>query len=190
MGRRIAIFGGAFDPPHLGHQAVCLYLLALEAVDEVWWVPSVVHAFGKRTAPFEHRVAMCRLAVRHFEAERVSVSTVEQSLPSPQHTVDTISHLQERYPEDQFCVVIGSDNLDDLARWKEVERLQALAPFLVVPRAGYTDRPDEAVLPRVASRELRARLARGEQTAPLLDREVALYIEANRLYKGARGGEQ
>jgi nicotinate-nucleotide adenylyltransferase len=191
MTRQIAVFGGAFDPPHLGHQAVCLYVFAIEEIDEVWWVPSVVHAFGKRTAPYEHRVAMCRLAARHFDPARVRVSTVEAELSSPQHTVDTVAHLHAREPEARFSVVIGSDNLDDLHRWKEIDRLRSLAPFVVVPRAGHALAEAEgALLPEISSRDLRARLARGEDTGQRVDREVGLYIEAHGLYKGARGGEQ
>ncbi|MBN2361290.1 MAG: nicotinate-nicotinamide nucleotide adenylyltransferase [Deltaproteobacteria bacterium] len=189
MAERIAIFGGAFDPPHLGHQAACLYLLTTSEVDSVWWVPSLVHAFGKQMAPFEDRVAMCRLAVRHFDPARVLVSTVERDLPPPQCTVDTVDHLARQRPDRQLRVAIGSDNLDELARWKEIDRLRVLAPLLVVPRTGEiraaAARP---LLPQVASSEIRNRIAEGGDPRPFVDDAVAHFISERGLYRDRDGG--
>jgi nicotinate-nucleotide adenylyltransferase len=188
VGQRIAIFGGAFDPPHSGHQAACLYLLACGEVDTVWWVPSMVHAFGKQMAPFDERVAMCRLAIRPFDPARVQVSTVEADLPPPQRTVDTVAHLAALHPGCQLRVAIGSDNLDELPRWKEIDRLRSLAPLLVVPRSGYLDAGAPPLLPEIASSELRQRIARGADPRPLVDAAVAAHIAERKLYRSAAGG--
>ncbi len=176
---RIALFGGAFDPPHLGHQALTAQLLERSDLDQVWWVPAPVHAFGKHMASWEHRLEMCQLAVQGFAVERVRVSEVERDLPSPQHTVDTVTRLQARHPEHRFAVVMGSDNLDELERWKNIDRLRELVSFVVVPRAGHDP---TAVLPQVASSQIRARLRAGEPVANLLDRAVADYIARQGLY--------
>ncbi|MFH1811196.1 MAG: nicotinate-nucleotide adenylyltransferase [Pseudomonadota bacterium] len=182
---RIALFGGAFDPPHIGHQAVTLHLLACHDVDEVWWVPSMVHAFGKRMAAFEHRLGMCERALRPFAPGRVQLCSVERDLPPPQHTVDTVDWLTRQHPGHTFCVVIGSDNLADLERWKDVDRLRLLARILVLPRAGHSA---GALLPEVSSSAVRQRLRDGASTEAWLDHEVALYIAAHSLYKVAAGG--
>lgn len=185
MSAPIALFGGAFDPPHIGHQAVCLYLLAIKKVSQVWWVPSPVHAFGKQLADFEHRVEMCRLASRHFSPSAVEVSSVERDLPPPQCTVDTVSFLQKQWPKQQFVVAIGSDNLDEMHRWKDYKKLRTIVDFVVVPRRGARlEEGDLALLPEISSSEIRQRLAKGQQTSQVLDNKVALYIEANQLYKG------
>lgn len=182
---RVALFGGAFDPPHLGHQAATLHLLSCGGLDQVWWVPSVVHAFGKRMAPFDDRLAMCALCLRPFDPARVQLCSVERELPAPQHTVDTVAALVARFPDHRFEVVIGSDNLSELERWKDPERLRALAPLRVLPRAGHDP---QAVLPEVSSSAVRQRLAQGGGVEDWLDREVALYIQAHSLYKGGSGG--
>jgi len=187
VGNRIAIFGGAFDPPHLGHQAACLYLLAGGEVDAVWWVPSMVHAFGKQMASFEDRVALCRLATRHFDPARVQVLTVERELPPPQCTVDTVAHLAQQHPGRQLRVAIGSDNLAELPRWKEIDRLRSLAPLLVMPRSGHLDATERALLPKISSSELRQCIARGVDPRPLVDAAVAAHIADRGLYRATAG---
>jgi nicotinate-nucleotide adenylyltransferase len=182
---RVALFGGAFDPPHIGHQAATLHLLVCHDVDAVWWVPSVVHAFGKRMASFEHRLAMGALALRHFEPGSVQLCSVERDLPPPQHTVDTVAHLVAQYPAQRFCVVIGSDNVAELDRWKDLDRLRALSEICVLPRAGHAP---GALLPEVSSSAVRRRLREGGSVEDWLDREVALYIQEHRLYKVDAGG--
>lgn len=186
--RRVAFFGGAFDPPHHGHQAVCLYLLAVAGLDQVWWVPTPVHAFGKSTAPYQARVDMCRLAVRHFHPEAVRVSTVERDLPAPQHTVDTVTHLVAAHPDLRFAVAIGSDNLTELERWKDIDRLRQLADFAVVPRPGAVAADSPALLPAISSSGVRHALQQGADDLPGLDAEVLGFIRQRGLY-GSGGGQ-
>ncbi len=178
-GRRIGLFGGAFDPPHLGHQALSLHVLATQNIDVLWWLPAPVHAFAKEMASFADRVAMCKLAQACFDRNRVSVCELERDLPPPQYSVDTVRHLVEKYPGDRFFWVIGSDNLDSLHLWKEPEVLKRLAPFIVLPRAGHHE---AALLPQVSSTDLRAALAQGQAPGERLDRAVAHYIEKHGLY--------
>ncbi|HEY6038658.1 MAG TPA: hypothetical protein VIV58_30455, partial [Kofleriaceae bacterium] len=79
MTDRIALFGGSFNPPHVAHQLVALYVLETQPVDELWFVPTFVHPFHKQLVPYEDRLAMCELAAAPL-GPRVKVSRAEQEL--------------------------------------------------------------------------------------------------------------
>ena len=156
-GRRIALLGGSFDPPHVAHVLLAAYVLALGEVDEVLVVPVFEHAFGKRLAPYADRVRMCELsfaAVAH-----VTVSRIEEQLPRPSRTLLTLQHLQRSQPGAHFRLVIGSDVLADAPKWHAFEQITELAPPLIVARAGHPYQ-GAALLPDVSSTHLRELLAR------------------------------
>ena len=178
----IAIFGGSFNPPHVAHQMVCLFVLEAYPVDQLWVVPTFHHPFAKTLVDFEHRYAMCERAVAPF-AGRVKVSRIEAELGQPaSRTLHTLQALHARHPEASFRLVVGADILverDKWYRWDEVERL---APPIVVGRRGY---PSTAgfELPDISSTEVRARLAAGELAAPLVPTRVLQYITEQGLYR-------
>ena len=87
----LAVFGGSFDPPHVGHTLVCAYVLTSHAIDGVLVVPAAQHAFDKPLTDFEHRHAMCRLAMR--DLAHVEVSTIERDRPGPSLTLHTLEQL-------------------------------------------------------------------------------------------------
>ena len=192
---RIALFGGSFNPPHLGHQLACTVALAAAAppVDEVWLVPTFQHAFGKPLAPFADRVALCELMARPF-GERVRVSRIEEELGGASYTLRTVRALLERRPGIELVIVIGADLVEERARWHGWAELRELVGFLVIGRAGALPEGGAAEgardlrvpieLPAVSSTEVRRRLAAGEPTSGLLDERVRAAIDAGRLYRG------
>lgn len=181
MAESIAVYGGSFDPPHIGHTLVCAYVLGVHPIDRILVLPVANHAFSKRLAGFEHRVRMCELAFR--DVRRVEVSCLERELPAPNRTLHTLELLQQREPTAHLRLLIGSDLLAETASWFEFDRVRALAPPIVVPRAGYAspEAPGPA-LPDVNSSELRRRLRAGEDTLGLLDPQVAAYARSHGLY--------
>jgi nicotinate-nucleotide adenylyltransferase len=132
---QIALFGGSFDPPHVAHQMACLYVLATQDIDEVWMIPCYQHPFDKRSAPFSHRVAMCRLAAALL-GDRVRVSTVEEELGGHSYTLRTVKTLMARHPAHRFHILIGADLVRERERWYGWQELRELAPFLILGRAG------------------------------------------------------
>src|SRR5882724_6666783 len=111
---RIALFGGSFDPPHVAHQLVALYVLETQPVDELWIVPAYAHPFGKHLVPFEHRVAMCELAAAAL-GPRARVSRAEEELANRpgftvSHTLDLIDYLA---PRGELRLVVGADILGE-----------------------------------------------------------------------------
>ncbi len=191
---RVALFGGSFDPPHVGHQLACLYVLLTYPVDEVWMIPVFRHAFDKRSAPFFHRVAMCERAAAAI-GPAVRVSTIEQELAGPSYTLLTVRALKERHPEHDFALVIGADLIKERERWYGWPELAQLVPFLVLARGGVQReegaRPaagdqlhEEGIeLPEVCSTAVRARLHAGKLPHGWVARGVLSYIREHGLYR-------
>lgn len=187
----VALFGGSFDPPHVGHQMACLYVLETEPVDEVWMMPVFRHAFDKRSAPYPHRLALCERAAAAL-GPRVRVSAVESELEAPNYTLLTVKALQARHPEHRFSMVIGADLLKERERWYGWPELEQLLPFIVLGRSGAEagDEDERLDLPAVSSTKVRARLAAGERPSRWVARSVLDYIEAQGLYRAAAPAPQ
>src|SRR4051812_39612565 len=112
---RVALFGGSFDPPHLGHALAIAYVLSTARVGRLVVMPCFQHPFDKRLSPFEHRLAMARLAVEPF-GERAEVSDLEARLGGHSVTLRTVKALRDERPGDTIAVVIGTDLLRERER--------------------------------------------------------------------------
>lgn len=178
----VALFGGSFNPPHVGHVIATTYVRATQAVDEVWWIPSWNHPFGKALASFEHRVAMCE-AIARDTSGWLKICQVEKELGGEGRTVDTLLHLHKAHPSVQFTLVIGSDIVKDLPKWKRFDEVQRLSRVLVLYRAGHPA-PDAVGPPlvEVSSTEIREKLGRGEPAFELVPRAALQYALAHKLY--------
>lgn len=187
--RRVALFGGSFNPPHVGHLLVVSWLLATDRADEVWLVPVGSHAFGKKgMAGFTDRVAMTKAAAAEL-GPRVRVEEIEGDREGITYTIDTVEALRARHPDTRFSLVVGTDILHEKHRWKEFDRLVTLADLLVVRRDGIpgaesVDASDPTPLfPEVSSTDVRARLGRGERVDGLVPAAVLEVVRARRLYR-------
>jgi nicotinate-nucleotide adenylyltransferase len=177
----VAIFGGSFNPPHVGHQLVALYVLETAAVDELWFVPCWKHTFDKALEPFPDRLRMTELAAAAL-GSRVRVSDVEARLGAERsRTLVTIKALRASHPEHEFSLVIGADIEPELPLWYGADELRRSVQLVVVGRAGFSGRSD-VVMPAVSSTEIRARLRAGEAVDGLVPRGVLDYIRQRRLY--------
>jgi nicotinate-nucleotide adenylyltransferase len=176
---RVAFFGGSFDPPHVGHLLAAVYALAL-GFEKVLVVPVYEHAFGKRSASFDARVALCRACFRGIEG--VEVSEVEATLERPSYTVRTLEHLAGAHPDWELRTLVGSDVLAETHAWRDFARVEALAPLFVLPRLGH-DVPElgPAVLPEVSSSEVRRLLADRKRSPDAAKRLERLVPEAVRI---------
>ena len=114
--RRVAVYGGSFDPPHLGHVLSVAWTLSAGNVDEVWVIPTWQHAFGKEHgADFDERFAMCERAFAPFRG--VTVSDVERHLGGVSRTLHTLEALAADHPETELRLLIGADVLPTTDRW-------------------------------------------------------------------------
>ncbi len=184
----LGIFGGTFDPPHRSHAAACLWALQTGAIDRVLMIPTARHAFGKEPgASFAQRLEMCRLAVEPFAPGLVEVSDIEGRREGVSYMIDTVRALEAERPGDAFRLLVGSDILDDLPKWRESEKLLRLAPVLEIPRIAVESlgpphglRP--GALPMLSSSTVREMIARGEDVSALVPEKIAKYIIENSLY--------
>ncbi len=186
---RVAVFGGSFDPPHVGHVLLATYLGTIAPFDHVLVVPVFGHAFEKELSPFEHRLRMCQLAFERLPF--VEVSPIEASLRRPNYTLHTLEAIKRAHPDWQLRLAMGADVLAESTQWYQFESVVAMAPPFVFARHGYAEGASSPhFLPEVSSTELRAHLQRRDEPdvretlGEVMPLAVIEYIEQNRLYGG------
>ena len=174
---RVAIYGGSFNPPHVGHAMVASWLRWNGCVDAVWLLPSFSHPFAKDLAPFETRVAMCEAVAGEIGAE---VCTIEATLGFPSFTIDVLRALERSHPHYDFRWVAGADVIEDLPRWKAWNEIaRDFAPILV-GRQGYPCPEGAIAFPPVSSTDIRALLAKGTSADHLVLDAVRPFLEVYR----------
>lgn len=190
---RVALFGGSFNPPHVAHQLVGLYVLETQPVDALWIAPAYVHPFEhKKLAGYEHRVRMCELMAAAL-GPRAQVTRIEEELARrpgfrASRTLDLVTVLvDERGLE--VRLVVGSDILAETAKWYRWDEVVAKAPLIAVGRGGAAPPLGSVVtgveMPAISSTGIRAAFAAGDPAAaqPLLPRSVYSYIVQHNLYQ-------
>ena len=183
--RRVGVFGGSFNPPHIAHVLAVAQVLATTELEHVLVVPTFQHPFAKPLASYDDRVAMCERALGWLP--RVSVSRVEEELGGESRTLRTLEHLAETHPSWALHFVMGADLVREAPRWFGFARICELAPPIVVGRAGIEgDDVPSAMLPAVSSTEVRARIAAGawDELQHLVPRAVLAYVRERGLYAG------
>ncbi len=178
----IALLGGSFNPPHVGHLMAAVFAKTIIGCDEVWLVPSLNHPFGKVLAPFDDRIAMCELMGVDL-GPWFKVSRAEEAVDGEGRTIELLEYLLPQHPNAKFRWIIGSDILADLPKWRSWDRIASMVNVTVLHRAGYPS--DEAVGPalaQVSSSEIRAALERGVEPMGLVTQSVHSYIRQRKLY--------
>lgn len=184
---KIAVFGGSFDPPHIGHMIACYYVLATTDIDEIWLVPSFRHPFEKESLDFEMRVKMCEISANIFK-DRVKVMRFEEEIAkerdSPVYSVDLLKHIKSIYPEHKFFFIIGSDILQESDRWKGFDRIEDYATLLILIRKGVDPAEDyKSVIPDISSSMIRENIRKSIPIGGLVPINVLRFIEENNLYR-------
>jgi nicotinate-nucleotide adenylyltransferase len=187
---RVALFGGSFNPPHVAHQLVALYVLETQPVDELWFVPTYAHPFGKPLVAYEHRIAMCELAAAPLgpraRASRAEAELAERPGFVASHTLDLVDYLAAQ--GHQLRLVVGADILGDAAKWHRWDDVVARAPLIVVGRAGHplplgSVVATEVTMPEISATRVRDLLAHGaSDVTGLVPGGVLRYIAQHHLY--------
>lgn len=187
--RHTVIYGGSFNPPHIGHQIACMWLTEALNAEEVILVPTYQHAFGKELLDFNHRFAMCKEIATLWSGRRVWVSNCEEHLPHPNYTINTVKHFSET--RTNLAVAIGSDLVHELDKWTGWDEVMKLAKTVVIGRtggghadldfAGLYQYPVE--LSAISSSQIRGQIRRGKDITGLVPHQVKRYIEKHGLYK-------
>ncbi len=187
-GRRVSgvgVFGGTFDPVHVGHLAIANDALDELELERVYFVPARRSPLKQNgpVASAEDRLAMLTAAIAG--EPRFRVSPVELDRNGPSFTVDTLEALRG---EGALFLILGSDAYADFERWREPERIRRLATIILAARPGAPNAPRgvrmlDSPLMDISSRELRARAARGRSLRYLVPEAALRYIEEHRLYR-------
>lgn len=208
--KRIAYFGGSFDPPHLGHLAVAESVIKQGLADEVWMAPAWIPPHkARRLSSFEQRLAMVALAVAGVE--EVKSCGVEGELQlNPSYSLSVLGELETMFPDCEFRLLIGGDMLSSLHTWHRASELVARYEIIVYPRR------DEAVscellqehwskpiaeklsskvlhnLPffDISSTNIREKLAKSENMDNIINRTVLDYIKEAGLYSAMEKNDE
>lgn len=189
---RTGVFGGTFNPIHIGHLALANYLCEFGAVDEVWFMVSPQNPFKRNDALLDDhvRLEMVEAAVDGYL--RFRASDFEFGLPRPSYTVTTLNRLAEAYPEREFHLVIGADNWAAFDRWKSPEEIVRKHHVLVYPRKGFPLRPEtfprnvrmvDTPLLEISSTFIRNAVREGKDVRYFLHPEVCRIIRERKLYE-------
>lgn len=201
---RIGIFGGTFDPVHVGHLILAEQAREQARLDQVWFLPAFrpPQKEGQAVTRFDQRAEMLALAVAGNPAFRID--EVERERAGPSYTVETLAELRRRHPGETFLLLIGGDSLADLHLWRDPQGIVARAGLVVMARPGVAvpDAPDlrrklglpadaplslevmAAPVIDVSSRDLRRRVAEGRSIRYYVPRAVEVYVQEKGLYRG------
>ncbi|MBI5449631.1 nicotinate (nicotinamide) nucleotide adenylyltransferase [Candidatus Gottesmanbacteria bacterium] len=182
----IALLGGSFNPPHIGHGWIARQVLDFCGADEVWLLPNYNQSPSKDVASVPDRLTMTRL----LEGDKIRVSTMEIDNKLDGETVHILPYLAK---EHKFSFIIGSDQLAGFRKWQGWQKLLIALPFLVFPRPGYPAEPveenmtvvesDHLVTANISSTIIRTRIAAGLPIGSFVPEAVEAYISKHGLYR-------
>lgn len=193
MVKRIGIFGGSFNPIHVGHAIIANYVMQNTDLDQLWLMVSPQNPLKADAGRGydQHRLMMADLVARRIEG--VSVSGFEFSLPRPSYTIDTLNELQQRFPNDEFSLIIGADNWAVFNQWKSHDEILSKFGVIIYPRRGYeisipaslskTVRIIDAPVVEVSSTGIREGIKAMHNMSFFLTDDVYRYILEKQLYQ-------
>ena len=192
MKKKTGLYFGSFNPIHNGHLIIAEQILENSDLKEIWFVVSPHNPLKERqTLLNDHqRLVMVKVAIDDNPAFRAS--DIEFNLPKPSYTIHTLVHLENKYPTHEFCLIIGSDNLNSITKWFNYEQLLNNYKLYVYPRPGYDGGEFknhqnvvwvEAPLIEISSSYIRKSIAEGKQVRYLLPTKVYEYILEMHFYQ-------
>lgn len=187
--QRVGIYGGTFDPPHLGHLAVAEAAIKELALDHILFVPASAppHKRGRQITPAEVRLEMLRKAIATLQ--RASVCDIELRRAGASYTVDTLRTLKESYPRAKLFLILGDDQFNVFETWRESHAIAQMATIAVATRGGIknTTTPYHPISMQpieLSSTDIRRRIAEGGPYHHMVPEEVRRVIEKKGLYRG------
>lgn len=184
---KVGLFGGVFNPPHIGHLLIAQQVLDFTDIEEIWFLPNYGQQPPKpEVAPVEDRLAMTKLLV----LPRTTTSTIEVDHKLDGNTITLLSHLPKKY---SYTFILGSDWLPYFTQWGQWEELLERIPFLVFPRAGHPMEPlyknmtplthDLLITTNISGTKIRTRIKKGLSVDQLVPPAIKEYIQAHGLYR-------
>ncbi len=194
MVKKTGLYFGTFNPIHVGHLIIANHLVEFSDLDEIWFVVTPHNPLKKKKTLLEdhHRLAMVRIAVENYP--KLKASNVEFDLPQPNYTVNTLAYLEEKYPEKNFCLIMGEDNLKGFQKWKNYDVILDRYSIYVYPRIseGTVEsqfdnhkkiKKVDAPIIELSSTFIRKEIKSGKNIRPMLSAEVWKYLDEMNFYK-------
>jgi nicotinate-nucleotide adenylyltransferase len=189
---KIGLFLGSFNPIHIGHLIVANYVLESTGLDKIWFVVSPHNPLKDKNSLLDegHRLNMVKLAIAGNE--NFTACEVEMLLPRPSYTINTLTHLATEFPENQFVLVMGSDNLETFDKWKEYKSILEKWPVYFYPRKSFNEKnigkySNTRFVPapemEISSTFIRNSICEGRDIQYLVPLSVSNYINEMKLYK-------
>ena len=201
---KIGLYFGTFNPIHVGHLIIANHMAEHADLDQVWMVVTPHSPLKKKSTLLDdyHRLQMVHLASEDFP--KIKPSDIEFKLSQPNYTVNTLVHLQEKFPTYEFSLIMGEDNLKSLHKWKNYEAILAHHEIYVYPRLEAKGPTGEAIsteaenliskdhpkihmidapVVEISSTFIRDNIKKGKNVQPLLPTKVWGYIDHNNFYR-------
>lgn len=188
---KIGLFFGSFNPIHHGHLIIAQHLLNETELSQVWMVVSPQNPFKESAQLLNeyHRLHLVRLATE--KTPNIKPVDIEFRLPKPSYTINTLTYLKEKYPDHEFSIIMGSDGLQNLNKWKNAEIIMNDYSIYVYKRSGFEAAHSsvknliaiEAPLLSISSSHIRGLIQRGKSIQFLLPEEVRAELERNNYYR-------
>lgn len=140
---KIGLYFGSFNPIHNGHLIIANHVLNVTDVDKIWFVVSPQNPLKPANSLLNeyHRLHLVNIAIE--DNPDFKASNIEFKLPKPSYTIDTMTYLEEQYPDHEFCLIIGSDSYQNLSKWKNHEMLRSKYRIFVYQRPGFVTETQE-----------------------------------------------
>ena len=191
--KRIGLFFGSFNPIHTGHLIIAEYMASRTDLEQVWFVVSPHNPLKLRStlANDYDRLHMVQMAID--DNPKLKASNIEFSLPKPSYTIDTMVYLHEKYPQHHFSLIMGSDNLGSISKWKNYELLLERYTIHVYKREGIPI--DQSLIPAadiriydvpvldISSTYIRQSIADGFSIRYMVPESIYQFLDGSRLYR-------
>lgn len=192
--KKIGLYFGTFNPIHSGHLIIANYMVEESDLDEVWMVVTPHNPLKKKKSLLDdiHRLTMVRIALESYS--KLKASNIEFDLPQPNYTVNTLVHLEEKYPNLKFCLIMGEDNLRNFHKWKNYEVILNGYDIYVYPRISKGEAEHkfkgharihkvDAPIMELSSTFIRNAIKEGKNIRPMLPDNVWTYLDEMNFYR-------
>ncbi len=194
MKKKIGLYFGTFNPIHVGHLTIANYMAEYSDLDQVWFLVTPHSPFKKKSSLLDnnHRYQMVDRATEEYP--KLKPSNIEFKLPQPNYTINTLVHLEEKYPDHQFCLIMGEDNLKSFHKWKNYELILESHELYVYPRLSegkvesrFDNHPKihkvDAPIMELSSTFIRKAIKEKKNIRPMLPEHVWQYLDEMNFYK-------